>query len=423
MTNKPQGYGAGSMSERPPGSGVWRLRVYLGRDPLTGQPVQRQETFRGNETAARKALAALVTKAEKGKFDRSNATVGQLLDRWLEHITPIRRPSTIAGYRAKIDHAIRPALGDVRLAKLTAAELDRCYRAWQAKGLAPATVRQYHAILSAALHQAEKWDYIDRSPTRRASPPAPRGAVMKVPTPEQLTELVAAAEESEPVLATAIALAALTGMRRGELCALRWSDVDLEGGTVAVERGITVIEGETHIGPTKTHQARRVALDDVGTAVLCRRWAFMKELADRAESPLVADPYVLSYNAKGGRPVNPDTVSHRFAGLCAGMRRAAAKRRKVKVDDLPADQQWPFRFHDLRHFSVTTLIAAGVDVRTVAERHGHAQATMTLNRYAHALPERDREAAGVLGRALDIPPPDLSSSIRDFALGAMAPRD
>ena len=72
----------------------------------------------------------------------------------------------------------------------------------------------------------------------------------------------------------------------------------------------------------------------------------------------------------------------------------------TRKDLAPADR-WPFRFHDLRHFSVTTLIAAGVDVRTVAERHGHARATMTLDRYAHALPERDREAAGVLGAALN----------------------
>jgi integrase len=75
---------------------------------------------------------------------------------------------------------------------------------------------------------------------------------------------------------------------------------------------------------------------------------------------------------------------------------------KAKHSDLPAGERWPFRFHDLRHFSVTTLIAAGVDIRTVSERHGHAKATMTLDLYAHALPERDREAAGVLGATLTL---------------------
>jgi len=325
--------------------------------------------------------------------------VGQLLDKWLEHIEGLgRRPSTIAGYRAKIDHAIRPVLGGIRLNKLRPDDLDARYRIWTEQGLAPATVRQYHAILSAALHQAEKWDWIDRSPARRATAPSVRQAPMKVPTPDQLSAMVRAAEEIDPVLATSIALAALTGMRRGELCALRWSDVDLDRAAIRVDRGLTVIAGEAHLGPTKTHQSRRVALDDVGVETFRRHWAYMEQLADEAESPLIDDPFVLSLNANGARPVNPDTLTHRFSALCRKLEGPARKRARGKK--LTESERWPYRFHDLRHFSVTTLIAAGVDVRTVAERHGHAQATMTLNRYAHALPERDREAAGILGRAL-----------------------
>ena len=394
-------YGSGSMAERAPG--VWRLRVYLGRDE-NGRPIQRQETFRGSRTAANKALAALVAKAGDGKFDRTRATVGELLDRWLVNLEALgRRPSTLLGYRRKIDQepgGIRAALGSVPLAKLGADDLDAFYRRLQAKGKASATIRQHHAILAAALHQAVKWGWIDRNPADRATPPSVHSAAMKVPTPEQLSVLVTAAEDHDPVLATAIALAALTGARRGELAALRWSDVDLDGGRVKIARSLTVADGVRHEGPTKTHAARNVALDELGVAVLRRRWAAMEALASETESPLVDDPYVLSYNANGALPANPDTFTHRFGALCRAQERATAKKRRVKVADLPEAARWPFRFHDLRHFSVTTLIAAGVDVRTVAERHGHAQATMTLDRYAHALPERDREAAGILGRAL-----------------------
>lgn len=393
-------YGAGSMAERPAGSGTWRLRVSIGRDPLTGNPLQTHKTFRGTETAARKQLAKLVSDAESGKFDRTRATVGELLDLWLDHITPSRRPSTLAGYKAKIEHAIRPALGSIPLAKLGPAELDARYKAWLDQGLAPATVRGYHAILSAALHQAERWGYIERSPASRTSPPTPRTVPMKVPTPDQLTELVRMAETIDPLLATAVALAALTGLRRGELLALRWSDVDLEVGSIKVERAITVIEGTTHIGPTKTHQVRRVALDEVGIMVLRKRLDYMIELSERADSTLVDDPYILSTNANGGRPVNPDTLTHRFSALCRTLEGPARKKAKKQGTPLKDSERWPFRLHDLRHFSVTTLIAAGVDIRTVSERHGHAQATMTLNRYAHALPERDRTAAGILGSAL-----------------------
>jgi integrase len=389
-------HGAGSMIERSPG--VWRLRVFIGRDDA-GRPVQRQKTFRGGERAAAKELASLVTKVQAGHFDRSRATVGELLDRWLEHIESLgRRPSTIASYRAKIDHAIRPVFGGVRLSKLRPDALDARYRAWREEGLAPATVRQYHAILSAALHQAEKWDWIDRSPARRATAPVARQAPMHVPTPEQLSTMVRTAEASDPVLATSIALAALTGMRRGELCALRWSDVDLDVGTIRVDSALTVIEGRVHLGPTKTHQARKIALDDVAVETLWRRRVEMEQLANEAHSPLIEDPFVLSLNANAARPVNPDTLTHRFSALCRDLEAPARKRNRTGA--LKQSEGWAFRFHDLRHFSVTTLIAAGVDVRTVAERHGHAQATMTLNRYAHALPERDRAAAGILGQVL-----------------------
>lgn len=393
--------GAGTMTERRPGT--WRLRAYAGRDPVSDNPIQITRTFVGTETAARKALAKLVTEVEAGRFDRTKVTVGQLLDKWLAHIEAIgkARPKTIAEYRYKIDGRIRPALGDLRLSTLQPDALDTLYQRWLAEGLSPATVRVYHSILSASCRQAVRWGWIDRPPTDRASAPTPKAPTTKVPTPTQLSALVKVAEVEDPVLAAAIALAALTGARRGELVALRWSDIDLGAGMVRIERGITIVNGNAHEGPTKTHQARQVALDPIGIESLRRHWRFVAKRSDDVQSALVDDPYVLSYQAHSGTPVSPDTLTHRFRTLCERVENkerdeAAKSRQQVRVEP------YPFHFHDLRHFSVTTLIAAGVDVRTVAERHGHAQATMTLNRYAHALPERDREAAGVLGRALTL---------------------
>lgn len=389
------------MVERPEGSGIWRLRAYVGRDPVSGSPVQLHRTFRGGERAAGKELAKLVTEAEAkapAAMDRSTATVGQLLDRWLEHRVALGkvRPKSAYEYERKIEGRIKPVLGDVKLRQLSPSQLDKAYEGWMAEGLSPSTVRVYHSILSAACRQAVKWDLIERAPTDRASAPAAASTTMRVPTPAQLSALVASAEESDPVLAAAIALAALTGARRGELVALRWSDVDLDAGAVTIERGITVVDRVAIEGPTKTHQGRRVALDDIGVQVLQRHWRFVRERSKLVESSLVEDPYVLSYQAHCGTAVSPDTLTHRFSALCDAVeakQRAGAKRGQ-KVE------RYGFHFHELRHFSVTTLLAAGVDIRTVAERHGHAQATMTLNRYAHALPEQDRRAAGVLGAAL-----------------------
>jgi integrase len=377
-------YGDGSVKEIAPGK--WRLRVYLGRDPVTGRPVQKSRTVEGNKTEAKKALKAMVAEADAEKIEPTTLTVGGMLTQWLNAIERTRAPSTVAEVRKKIARYVsvplgsgRPALGSIPLTKLTAHHLDLFYDDLLGKNLSTTTVRQCHAIVAAALRQGEKWGWVNHSPARMASPPTARKVQMKIPTPEELLSYIRAADDAgDAVLSCAITLAALTGLRRGELAALRWSDVEVNVGILSVSRSLTVVDKTTHVGPTKTHQVRRVALDDVALASLAFHRKRQEDLSRRAGSPLVDDPYVLSFNANGGRSVNPDTLTHRFSAICGSK----------------------YRLHDLRHFSVSTLISAGVNVRTVAERHGHVDASTTLRVYAHALPQDDRDAAGILGRAL-----------------------
>ncbi|WP_298179052.1 site-specific integrase [Saccharomonospora sp.] len=284
------------------------------------------------------------------------------------------------------------------------------YDQWLSEGLSATTVHNYHAIISATLHQAVRWGWVEHASTDRVKAPRPVRKELVTPTPQQLSALVKTAEEYDPLLAIAIALAALTGCRRGELIALRWSDVDFERQQVTISRSLTLTRGEQgraiyHKGPTKTHQVRIVALDDLAVQVLKRRYTHMVDLSNRAESELVDDPFVLSHNANGGVPASPDNLTHAFTALCEKMERPALEKlRKTKPTaarkDLPATQRWPFRLHDLRHFHATQLIGAGVNVRTVSERLGHADASMTLRVYAHALPQKDREAAAVIGGVL-----------------------
>ncbi|HVX20864.1 MAG TPA: site-specific integrase [Acidimicrobiales bacterium] len=380
---------AGSMKERSPG--VWRLRVFTGRDPRTGHPQQLHETFRGTEAAAKKRLAKLVTQVDEGKFDRTKATVSQLLDRWLANIEGERSPTTIRDYRGAIEHAIRPAIGAMKLAKLGPDNLDAWYQYWLAEEIRPAagdapaafrtptTVRKYHAIISAALQQALKWGWVGENVAKRASPPSARRQHLTIPTPEELQAMVRAGEAKEPSLGTAIALAALTGARRGELCALRWTDVAL--GRLTIGRSIIVTKGKIIEGPTKTHQVRVIALDALADGVLAARRQQVEDIARRAEAALQSDGFILSPRADGARPMLPDTLTHWFG-------------------DLMEDMEFPYHLHQLRHFSVTTALGAGVDVRTVAARHGHADARMTLQVYAHAIGASDQQAAEALGRAL-----------------------
>ena len=159
------------MRERAPGH--WQLRAFAGPDPVTGKPRQVSRTFTGSERAAAKALSALVAEVGAGKFTRTTATVGQLLDKWLEFATQRQRPRTVYENRSKINSRIRPMLGGLRLDKLEPDTLDGAYRMWLEEGLSPSTVHQYHAILSAACRQAVKWGWIDKAPTDRSTPPQP----------------------------------------------------------------------------------------------------------------------------------------------------------------------------------------------------------------------------------------------------------
>jgi integrase len=383
----------GTMTERSPG--VWRLRVFVGRD-CNGQPVQTSRTVRGGKRMAQAALAELVAEVEaKGAPLSGTTTVGELLDRWLEYVTPLREPGTVRGYATNVCR-IKPVLGQIKVAKLTAQHLDRAYRDWLASGLSPTTVHHCHAALSAALHQAVRWGSIPRAVTDQASPPPMRAKPNRAVDAETVRSLIATAEADHPVLAAAIVLAAITGCRRGELCGLRWSDLD-PSGVLYVQRAVKhgIDKGELIVGPTKTHQERRVALDPLALATLANHRAKVEAWAAEAEVSLDPDAYILSHDPAGKTPEKPDTITEAFRRLAKGQR--------VKL-----------RFHDLRHFSASQLVGAGVDVRTVAGRLGHADPSTTLRIYAAFFEQRDREAAAVLGALVSPPKAPSPRPARQF---------
>lgn len=365
--------------------GVWRLRVYLGRRARTDTPVHANRTFRGTEKQASRALARFVADVDADRFDRTKATVGQLLDRWLATIETVRKPSTVRDYRGAIEHTIRPAIGNTRLAALRADELDAWYRHWLTEEVSPGrrrsptTVVKYHHIIAAACAQAVKWGWIERNPAKLTTPPRAVNAEMVIPTPEALQEILSRAEAKRPVLGTAVALAALTGLRRGELCALRWTDVGTD--RLSVSRSLTVLKRELVLGDTKTHARRVLALDALALEVLGRRRQEAERVAELADVALDPHGFVLSERADSARPILPDTLTHWFG-------------------DLMVEMGLPFHLHHLRHFMVTTALAAGVDVRTVAGRSGHKDSSLMLRVYAHAVETQDRRAAEALGKAL-----------------------
>ncbi len=189
----------GTMTERSPG--VWWLRAYAGRSSA-GKPVQISRTVRGGKRLAQAELAKLVTEAaERGGTTAPlshGLTVTELLDRWLEYLAPLREPGTIRGYRQHAK-AIKAAFGSVQVSKLSAQHLDRAYRTWLGEGrAAPRTARQRHAIMSSALHQAQRWGLVTRAITDLASPPAIHSRPQTATDPAIVRRLIDAAERPTP---------------------------------------------------------------------------------------------------------------------------------------------------------------------------------------------------------------------------------
>jgi integrase len=364
----------------PRGDNSWRIRVYSGRE--NGKVRWVSQTVSGTKGQAQVALAKLVTEVQAGQATRSHATsVAEQLDRWLTDIEPTRSAYTVKEHRRCIEHDIKPALGSVRIDKLTPGQLDGFYHDLLSRALSPSSVRRFHSVLHAALDRAVKWGTIASNPADRATPPGLNRASVSAPQTADVQRIIAAAERSSPELGLAIVLAAVTGARRGEVCALRWSDVNWDRRLLTIARSLTEIDGVATEGPTKTHQRRDVALDDALLAILKKRRADQEGYAAMVGAVLVADPFILSPVATGAAPFIPDTLTDYY--------KRTAKQLGIAT-----------HFHELRHFAATTAIGTGADVRTVAGRLGHADPSITLRVYAHAVEARDSDLAQVLSQTV-----------------------
>jgi integrase len=372
----------GSLTEwGGPGSGKWKLRVYAGRD-TRNRPTYLSRNLTGTRRQAESALSKLVADVERRQVTTNHGgSVGDLLACWLADIEPTRSLCTMREHRRSIERNILPVIGSLRLDRLTARHLDDLYRSMLARGLSPSSVRRHHAILSAALRRAVKWDWLARNPAERASPPGAARHATTAPSTEAVRRLLAAAQDEDRVLVAAVVLAAVTGARRGELCALRWSDVDGDRGTLTIARSLTVIRRIATEGRTKTHQRRDIAIDDTLGAFIAERQAEQRAFAEMVGAELVPDPYLLSRSANGALPCLPDGLTQAYSRLAA----------KTGVGG---------HLHELRHYAATASIASGADARTVAGRLGHAGPSTMFRIYSHAVEARDRELAGVLTAAV-----------------------
>ncbi len=358
-------------------------------DPRSGK--QRQRTKGGYRTKreCQDGLTEALARLREGTFVQPSPRVLRafLVDEWLPAVRPPRvRPSTWASYRMAVERHLVPGLGGVVLQGLTPAHLTAFYRALLNGGrqdgrgaLAPKTVRNVHGVLHAALRDAVRWGYLARNVADTADLPKGMTPEMRVWNPEQLRAFLAHMRTDE--LYAAWVLFATTGMRRGEVAGLRWTDVDLDAGRASPRRPRVVVNYEVHVSEPKTAKGRRsLALDPATVAAL------REHRARQAEQRLAVGPRWqdsgLVFTWPDGRPVHPQRFSKWFE-------------QHARAAGLPR-----IRLHDVRHSYATAALAAGIPAKVVSERLGHANIAITMDTYSHVLPGLDELAAGTVARLI-----------------------
>ncbi len=381
----------GTIEERGPGK--WRCRIFVGTDPVTGNPRQVSKTVEArNRTEAQRKLREWQNELDNEPVEAaadSTATVRTLIEEWLRHSEVRgRAPRTLHDARRSAETVIFPEFGDLPIAELTPRHLDEWYRKLatgegRARPLKATSIRRHHGVLSSALSQAVRWEWIDRNPAERSQPPALERVELQVPTPDEVRRLLAAAQARGPRWGMLLTLAVLTGGRRGELCGLRW--IDVEGDSIRFRRSLYRAGEERGEKATKTGRERRISVAGVGMAILEDWRTRCKDAAAAADVELVDDAFIVATFPDGSRPVNPDTLTSVVHTLCVEL-------------EMPH-----VHLHSLRHFAATEMLAAGIDPRNAAEVLGHANPSLTLSLYGHATSERQRQAAEVLGRTFVSP--------------------
>jgi integrase len=359
--------------------GTWTAYWY---ETVAGNRRQRSKGGFPTRRAANDHVTSVLASIQARTYvTPARTTFGSyLLDTWLPAQEQRLRNSTFADYRRRIEQHIVPALGHVHLQELDARHLDKLYAdllkrgARDGRALAPKTVRNIHVVIRKALADATRKRLVTRNVALDADPPkipGPGEREMATWTPEELRLFLDAIAHHR--LAAAYVLAASTGMRRGEVLGVRWSDIDLDNGTVAIRQTIVSVSYEVQVSEPKTARGRRIiSLDPATVAVL--RWHAEAQGRERETSGDFED-HDLVFARPDGRPIHPDHFSQLFDRTVARL-----KLRRV-------------RLHDLRHTYATLALRAGVDAKTVSARLGHATVAFTLDVYTKAVPQLDREAA------------------------------
>ena len=299
-------------------------------------------------------------------FDDQNVTVGDYLKRWLnDSVRGSVQASTHTSYEAQVRRYIVPAVGRIKLAKLTSAHVQHLYRQMQDRGLSARTVQYTHAVLRRALKQAKRWAMVDRNVAEDVDPPRLKRDEIQPLDREQARRLLKATDGDR--LQALYVVAVTAGLRPGEMLALRWSDVDLEAGTLRINRALS--DGE-FVTPKTPRSRRKIELSNTARAAL--RAHRKRQLGEQMKKAGLWKDHGLVFPSTVSTPLSHRNVVRSFKAL-------------LKRAGLPAGT----RLYDLRHTCATLLLNSNVHPKYVQELLGHASIAQTLDTYSHVLKGMD----------------------------------
>lgn len=376
MTGK-RGNGEGSIMRYKDGRWCGRYTVHTADGP------KRKAVYGKTKAEVRIKLTKAMAASDSGLvFDAKNQTLGEYLGRWLEDsVKGNVGQRTFANYCSQTKGHIIPALGCVKLNALTAAHVQSFYRSKMDSGLSPASVRYIHAVFHRALKQAVRWHLVPYNATEAVDLPKKVHTEANVLSPEEAKRLLKTSREDR--FHALYVLAITCGPRQGELLGLKWSDVDLEKGTLQIRRQLQRMRDGAGLAflPTKNSKGRTIRLGPLATEALASHRE--RQAAEKLALGAAYEDTSLVFVTTIGTPVDAQNVVNRsFKPL-------------LKVAGLPN-----VRFHDLRHTCATLMLSQGVNPKVAQERLGHADISMTMNIYSHVLSDMQKEAATAIEDAL-----------------------
>jgi integrase len=373
----------GHLRERSPGH--WAIVIDV-RDPQTGKRKRRWHSFEGTKREAQVECARLLTELKAGTaVDPSRLTVATFFERWLEHMQGQVSPRSHERYAELCRKNLAPLLGHFTLTKLQPAHISQAYAKALASGrrdgtggLSARTVGHMHRVLHEALQQAIGWQLLARNPAAACRPPKVEHRPMRTYDLAQTAELLAAMRGTRFFIP--VVLAVLCGLRRGEIAALRWGQVDLDKGQLAVIQSAEQTRAGVRYKEPKSGRTRTVALS--ASVIEELRAHRIKQAQELLRLGLRATDATFVCAREDGQPLQPLTLTHDWE-------------RKLSKTALPR-----IRFHDLRHAHATHLLSSGVHPKVASERLGHSKIGITLDLYSHVLPGMQEDAAARVDDAL-----------------------